>query len=55
MNLTGTVTAEYNVPTPNSRTIQITLHRSHGETEIWFTENAANQIGRLTLSHHRDH
>ena len=52
MDLTGRLTAEYSVPTPDSHPIQIAA--GPGGT-IWFTENAANQIGRLRIpkAHHQ--
>ena len=57
MDLSGTVTAEYNVPTPDSRPIQIAVEPGRGTT-LWFTEQAVNQIGRLQLGppaeHHMD-
>ena len=52
MDLNGTITAQYNVPTPNSRPIQITVQPGRGTT-VWFTEQGANQIGRLTTDQPR--
>lgn len=48
----GSLIAEYQVPTPNSRPIQITLGSGRG-TSLWFTEQGANRIGRLQLGGQR--
>lgn len=48
LSYTGVPTVEYQVPTPNSRPIQLTLSRGP-KPDIWFTENGANRIGRLQL------
>lgn len=49
LSYAGVPTVEYQVPTPNSRPIQLTL--THGRNpDLWFTENGANRIGRLQLS-----
>lgn len=44
----GKVVAEYQVPTPDSRPIQITL-RPGRQPDVWFSEQRANRIGRLTI------
>jgi virginiamycin B lyase len=44
MTYGGVVSAEYQTPTPDSRPIQIAVTK-HGD--VWFTEQAANRIGRL--------
>jgi virginiamycin B lyase len=51
MDPTGNLLAEYDVPTPDSVPIQIA---AGPKRTIWFTENAANQIGRLRIpkGHH---
>jgi virginiamycin B lyase len=48
----GTLVAEYQVPTPDSRPIQITLRPGRG-TDVWFTEQGANRIGHLSIDRAR--
>lgn len=46
----GASAAEYQVPTPGSRPFQIIVMRGRN-AGVWFTEQAANQVGQLTLPH----
>ena len=48
----GTLTAEYQVPTPDSRPIQVTLGGGP-QRDVWFTEQGANRVGRLELDRPR--
>jgi virginiamycin B lyase len=51
MDYNGAVVAEYQVPTPASRPIQIAVV-SGRNAGVWFTENAANRIGQLVIHRH---
>ena len=50
MNLSGTVTAEYNPPHSRQPSLPDRRRVAGAHTTVWFAEQAVNQIGRLKLS-----